>query len=108
GEETFTWRFTGKPYGYDPKVHQLHPLTKDEYRRVLDCVQADLLNALRGTGVEVTIARPATELDKITFGTETRYLRKNREVAGEIYGRVEPAADGLTVLTFTAREFWCK
>src|SRR4051812_40524547 len=47
GEQTFNWRFTGKPYGYDPKVHLLHPLTKEEYRSVLDCVQADLLNTLR-------------------------------------------------------------
>jgi hypothetical protein len=114
GEQTFTWRFTGKPHGYDPKVHPLVPLTKDERRRVLDCIQVDVLNTLRATGVEITITQPATPCGKgdQEARSEIRYLRKNREVAGEIFGHIRPVEnslnDGLTVMTFTVREFWCK
>jgi hypothetical protein len=112
GEHTFRWQFAGRLTGAAATGKTLMRLTADERRRALDWMQAEILTAVRATGVEVTIAPPTAPVAGADgeYATEIRYLRNDRTVGGEIHGRVRPCPEQepFSEMTFTLREFRCK
>ncbi|HUR55499.1 MAG TPA: hypothetical protein VMZ71_15295 [Gemmataceae bacterium] len=86
------------------------------YTVILTPIRADVLAAVESTGVEVTWASPIEfrDGDQPRARFEVRYLRKERAVAGEVVGVIEPAtASGgadtrYTDVKVAQREWVCK
>lgn len=89
-------------------------LPTSEYSRVLPPVRADVLAAIEKTGAEVSWAPAVEGADGPNPESRfvIRYLRKNREVAGEVVGRLAPTDRGpderYSELRITFQEWYCK
>jgi hypothetical protein len=113
GQDHWSTVFACSASAEDPK-DEVWRLPASEYRGVLTPVRADVLAAVEKTGVEVTWAPSVTS----TAGPNPeaqfviRYLRKNREVAGEVVGRLAPSDKGRdphdSELRVTLNEWYCK
>jgi hypothetical protein len=92
------------------------PLPTSEYVRILGPIRNDVLTAVTDTRVEVTWTSPVelTEGANPEARFEIRYLRKNREIAGEVIGRLRadgperPAEARFSDLRIRFRERDCK
>jgi hypothetical protein len=99
-----------------PQSAEVWRLPAAEYLRVLTPIQSDVLTAVTNTGVEVTWASPVELTDgphpEARFAI--RYLRKNREIAGEVTGRLRADASGRAAearfsdIRIQLREWYCK
>ena len=86
------------------------------YVGILTPIRADVLAAVDSTGVEVTWGSPVEfrDGDQPRAQFEVRYLRKERAVAGEVVGVIEPATASsgadtrYTDVKVTQREWICK
>lgn len=116
-EERWNVHFACLPTGEDPLTSQkIYLLPPDQYERILTPIRADMLAALKTTGVAVTDvgAVECRGAPKPSGRFAISYLRKNGEIAGEVSGLLEPSlTDGqpegrFSDLTVTLREWFTK
>ena len=115
-ETTWKFEFGCAEPDSPPSNPAVWRLPAGEYTRILTPIRADVLAAVEATGVEVSWAPPIEFRDGNSplARFEIRYLRKNRTVAGEVVGTIEPAfaSSGpdtrYTDVKVALREWTCK
>jgi hypothetical protein len=99
-----------------PQSGETWPLPASEYVRVLTPIQSDVLAAVKTAGVELTWTSAVELIDGPSPEAQFTicYLRKDREIAGEVNGRLKSSAPGRdAVVRFSdirieLREWYCK
>jgi hypothetical protein len=80
-----------------PRTGQVWRLPESEYSRIILPVRADILEAVRKTGVEVTHVTPLEAAGRSEVAAdrfEITYTRRGGEVAGVVEGTIRPDASG--------------